>query len=41
MTWSPTQGYIKANNSNPLEIIFDEVKSAWETRMKRSLLPGN
>ncbi len=29
MTWSPTQEYIKVNNSNPLEIIFDEVKTAW------------
>jgi ubiquinone/menaquinone biosynthesis C-methylase UbiE len=29
MTWSPTQHYIKANNSNPIEKIFEELKKAW------------
>jgi SAM-dependent methyltransferase len=29
MTWSPTQNYIKKNNSNPLELIFDDFKNAW------------
>jgi SAM-dependent methyltransferase len=29
MTWSPTQNYIKKNNSNPLEQIFNDFKSAW------------
>jgi SAM-dependent methyltransferase len=29
MTWSPTQQYIKKNNSNPIEKIFDELKKVW------------
>ena len=29
MTWSPTQNYIKKNNSNPLELIFYDFKNAW------------
>jgi ubiquinone/menaquinone biosynthesis C-methylase UbiE len=29
MTWSPTQNYFKKNNSNPLELIFDDFKKAW------------
>ena len=29
MTWSPTQNYIKKNNSNPIEQIFDDFRNAW------------
>jgi hypothetical protein len=38
MTWSPTQEYIRANKSNPLEIIFDEVKSAWGDENEKKLI---
>lgn len=36
MTWSPTQKYIMTNNANPVDLIIDELKSAWgnENRKK-------
>jgi SAM-dependent methyltransferase len=38
MTWSPTQGYIMANNSNPLEIIQDELKTVWGDENEKKLI---
>ncbi len=38
MTWSPTQAYIMANNSNPLEIILDELKTAWGDENEKKLI---
>lgn len=29
LTWSPSQNYIKKNNSNPMELIFDDFQKAW------------
>ena len=29
MTWSPVRQYIKLNNTDPLELIIDELKNAW------------
>lgn len=29
-TWSAVQHYIKANNKNPLDLIYDELKNTWK-----------
>lgn len=35
MTWSPTQRYIETNNANPVELIIDDLKSAWGNESDR------
>ncbi len=36
-TWSALQTYIKKNNSNPIELVFEELRAAWGETTTRSV----
>lgn len=38
-TWSATQHYIEKNNQNPIDLIYDELKTSWETGNKKVSFP--
>ncbi len=41
MTWSPVQKYISVNNSNPVRLIFDELKNAWGNENEKKEISWN
>lgn len=38
-TWSATQHYIAKNKSNPIDLIYDDLKKSWETSDKKVTFP--
>lgn len=38
MTWSPTQLYIKDKDSNPMDLVIDDLKKAWKDENEKKLI---
>ena len=38
MTWSPSQAYIQRNDSNPIDLITDDLKKAWGDENEKKLI---
>jgi len=38
-TWSAVQHYINKNNSNPIDIVYDDLKESWEQSDKKVTFP--
>lgn len=38
-TWSSVQHYISKNNQNPIDLIYDDLKSSWEKNSHKVIFP--